>query len=70
MNWEKITYTGGMCIVVVIIILIGFGIKRQGSINSNLYKNCEPTDFFVIGNRGVVTRVYDCTGIELENERE
>lgn len=53
-------------LIVGLIFLIGFAVKEKNEQNNQIRNECEPTELIVIGNKGTRTRVYDCSGIELE----
>jgi len=57
---EKI-FTWILCLIafVIVVMIIG-GINIAIKEEKELKINCSPTDFYVVGNKGHVTRVYDC----------
>lgn len=46
------------CFILVVAVA-----KDQSAINENVKKNCKETDLYGIGNKGVLVRIKDCSGV-------
>ena len=59
----------GFAVVFVILVagIIRGGIRMNNE-NASIKNDCIKTDLVVIGNKGHVTKVYDCSSIEVKDE--
>lgn len=48
------------------LILIGLAMKKQHEESVQMRTECEPTDLYVIGDKGHRNRIYDCSGVDLD----
>jgi len=49
----------------LLISLVGLMLLTENE-NAIITDNCKQTNLYVIGNKSHITRVYDCTGIEIK----
>lgn len=57
----KILYTIATLVFISLAILIIRGGIIMHKENKEVLDNCNPTEMYIIGNKGHKTRVYDCT---------
>jgi len=57
-----------IAVIIGFIVVIGFAVQRMEAKKSHIRDNCAPTELYVIGNKGHVTRVYDCSNLEHDGE--
>lgn len=53
-------------IIALLVIGVFLGILGGNKDYRNVTENCIKTEMFVFGNKGHRTRVYDCTGVQLQ----
>lgn len=56
-----------LCFVFMIfVVLVESSAKTITKENRSIVDGCQKTDLYIIGNKGVRTQVYDCSGVQLD----
>lgn len=63
MSWiQKRLFTVVVCLVIGgLLVAVGFVANKNQETVDNLRESCKPTELFVVGNKGFITTVYDCS---------
>lgn len=63
----KIKFEHAVVVLIAVILMAVFaGASKMNTTNQSIYDGCKETDLVVIGNKGHLTKVYDCAGVEIK----